>query len=104
MSDQPVVPEVSTIPAPGHVVVYKTERCPYCVAASRYLREIKGVEPVEVDLTGDWEARMALREKTGSRTVPQIFIGGQLVGGYDDMRALERRGDLDPLLQSQAAG
>ena len=87
------------LPAQGGVVIYKTERCPYCVAASRYMREIKGIEPVEVDLTGDWDARMALREKTGSRTVPQIFIGGTLVGGYDDMRALEKAGGLDPLLQ-----
>ncbi len=88
----------------GGVVVYKTERCPYCVAASRYLREIKGVSPVEIDLTGDWDARMALRQKTGSRTVPQIFIGGTLVGGYDDMRALEREGGLDPLLERVAEG
>lgn len=104
MSREPVVSAVRAIPAEGHVVIYKTERCPYCVAASRYLREIKQVEPVEIDLTGDWEARLALREKTGSRTVPQIFIGGQLVGGYDDMRALERQGGLDPLLAAQPAG
>jgi glutaredoxin 3 len=86
---------------PG-VVIYKTQRCPYCVAASRYLREVKGVEPIEIDLTRDMDARMALKEKTGSRTVPQIFISGQHIGGYDDLRALERQGGLDPLLADEA--
>ena len=82
---------------PG-IVIYKTQRCPYCVAASRFLREVKGVEPVEVDITRDMDARMALMEKTGSRTVPQIFIHGRKIGGYDDLRALDRQGGLDTLL------
>ena len=41
------------------IKIYKTQRCPYCVMASRFLREVKGVEPEEVDLTGDWDARKA---------------------------------------------
>lgn len=52
----------------------------------------------EVDLTGDDEGRDALVERTGRRTVPQIYIGDTHVGGYDDLRALDRAGGLDPLL------
>ena len=87
----------------SQIVVYKTERCPYCVAASRFLREIKRVEVVEIDLTGDYEARADLVARTGRRTVPQIFIGDRHVGGYDDLRALDRAGQLDPLLDALVA-
>ncbi|RME23647.1 MAG: glutaredoxin [Deltaproteobacteria bacterium] len=83
------------------VVIYKTRRCPYCVAASRFLREVKGVADAdidEIDLTGDHEARIELARRSGMRTVPQIWIGGTHVGGYDDLRALDGRGELDPLL------
>ncbi|MCK6508091.1 glutaredoxin 3 [Myxococcota bacterium] len=83
------------------VVLYKTERCPYCVAAGRFLREVKRVadaDIAEVDLTGDDDARIELARVSGRRTVPQIWIGGQHVGGYDDLRALDARGALDPLL------
>ncbi len=83
------------------VVIYKTQRCPYCVAASRFLREIKGVgddDIAEIDLTGDHDARMALAQRSGMRTVPQIWIGDTHVGGYDELRALDARGGLDPLL------
>lgn len=87
--------------SPGHVKLYKAGRCPYCVAASRFLREVKKVEVTEIDLTGDDEGRMALVARAGGqRTVPQIWIGQTHVGGYDDLRALDAAGGLDPLLRS----
>jgi len=81
------------------VRLYKAGLCPYCVAASRYLREIKGVEVEEIDLTGDTPARIDLMKRAGGkRTVPQIWVGDTHVGGYDELRALDREGGLDPLL------
>jgi len=62
------------------------------------LREVKNVDVEEIDLTGEWDARKELSQRTGQRTVPQIFIGAHHVGGYDDMMALERAGQLDPIL------
>ena len=79
--------------------MYKTTSCPYCVAAGRFLREVKGVEVTEIDLTFDPEGRRALVQRTGRPTVPQIYIGEVHVGGYDELRALDRRGGLDPLLE-----
>ena len=89
--------------APDRVVIYMTDWCAYCMAAKRFLRDVKGVEPVLVDLTGDHEARVELARWTGLRTVPQIFIGKTHVGGYDEMRSLDRRGGLDPLLEAVKA-
>lgn len=83
------------------VVLYKSGFCPYCIAATRFLREVKGVEVEEIDLTGDHEARIDLmRRAGGKRTVPQIWIGDTHIGGYDELRALDRRGGLDPLLEA----
>ena len=82
-----------------HITLYKAGFCPYCIAALRYLREIKGVEVEEIDLTGDRNARVELMHRAGGkRTVPQIWIGDTHVGGYDELRALDRQGKLDPLL------
>ena len=81
------------------ITLYKAGFCPYCVAALRYLREVKGVEVTEIDLTGDAQGRRDLMQRAGGlRTVPQIWIGETHVGGYDELRALDRRGGLDPLL------
>ncbi len=80
------------------VRMYKTQACPYCVAASRFLREVKKVRVEEIDLTDDHDGRQALVEQTGRRTVPQIWVGETHVGGYDDLRALDQRKGLDPLL------
>lgn len=80
------------------VLMYCTEVCPYCVRAERLLRA-KGVveiEKIRVDLQP--ELRMAMMEKTGQRTVPQIYIGTHHVGGYDDLAALEHSGKLTGLL------
>jgi glutaredoxin 3 len=79
------------------VEIYTTPWCPYCHAAKSLLDE-KGVPYEEVDVL-DPELRAAMMERAnGRRTVPQIFIGETHVGGYDDMAALDRRGQLDPLL------
>lgn len=80
------------------VVMYSTAVCPYCVMAERLLKA-KGVEEIEkirVDL--DPAVREAMMQKTGRRTVPQIYIGDTHVGGFDDLSALDRAGKLDALL------
>jgi glutaredoxin 3 len=80
--------------------MYTTAVCPYCQMAERLLRS-KGVdiEKVRVDL--DPARRAEMMEKTGRRTVPQIYVGDTHVGGYDDLAALDRAGGLDPLLKAQ---
>ncbi len=80
------------------VKIYTTPYCPYCVRAKRLL-DRKKVPYEEIDVAGDDQARMSLMERTGRRTVPQIFIGDTHVGGSDDLYALEQDGKLDPLLQ-----
>ena len=82
---------------PAHVKMYTRRWCGYCTAAERLLKE-KGVEFEEIDCTGDHATRRWLVEVTGRSTVPQIFINGQAIGGYDDLRALDRRGELDAML------
>lgn len=80
------------------VEVYSTNYCPYCIRAKQLL-DAKDVDYTEIDVTNDEAGRVALVEKSGGRrTVPQIFINGQAIGGYDDMRALEESGELDKLL------
>ncbi len=73
--------------------------CPYCTRAKRLLQE-KGAEYTEIDVAGDFDQREAMIKKSGGRTsVPQIFINDELVGGSDDLYALERSGELDILLK-----
>ncbi|NNM50832.1 MAG: glutaredoxin 3 [Pseudomonadales bacterium] len=79
------------------VTVYTTPICPYCVRAKALLTR-KGVSFSEVDVSQDHDRRAWLIEKTGKRTVPQIFIGDQPIGGSDDLHELDRRGELDRLL------
>jgi glutaredoxin 3 len=83
----------------AEVVIYSTGYCGYCAAAKRLL-EKKGVAVTEVLVDQDPAQRAHMEQVTGRRTVPQIFIGGRHVGGYDDLRALDRAGDLDPLLNA----
>jgi glutaredoxin 3 len=85
------------------VVIYRTPYCPYCVRAATLLTR-KGVPFREVDVSDDQQARERLLRETGQRTVPQIFINGTPVGGYDDLAALDRRGALDPLLREPPTG
>ena len=80
------------------VEVYTTPFCPYCIAAKRLL-QTKGVAYVETDVSRDPSLRQAMMQRAGGRhTVPQIFIGGQHVGGSDDIHLLDRQGRLDPML------
>lgn len=81
------------------VVIYSTQVCPYCVRAKQLLQR-KGVSYREVDVSFDQAERMALVARTKQRTVPQIFINDQHIGGCDELYALERNGQLDPLLQA----
>ena len=82
----------------AQVTVYSTNMCPYCVRAKQLL-ERKGIEYKEVNLSTEApEVRVELMQRTNHRTVPQIFIGEQFIGGFDQLYALEREGKLDPLL------
>lgn len=82
----------------AHVEIYTTKVCPYCVRAKALLKS-KGQDYTEHDLTGNDEARDVLLAKTnGQRTVPQIFINGQHIGGCDNLYALDQKGELDKLL------
>ncbi len=82
---------------PAQVKLYTRKWCGYCTAAERLLTE-KGIPYEQIDCTGDNTTRKWLLEATGRSTVPQIFIDGKPIGGYDDLNALNRRGDLDKLL------
>lgn len=80
------------------VEIYTTPFCPYCVMAKRLLKQ-KGVDFTEIDVSRDPEMRAKMTERAaGRRTVPQIFIGDRAIGGSDELYALERGGELDPLL------
>jgi len=81
------------------IKIYTTPICPYCVRAKALLMK-KGAPFDEVDVFMDADARQEMEDMTnGARTVPQIFIGEQHVGGCDELYALESQGQLDPLLK-----
>jgi len=80
------------------VVMYTSAYCPYCLNAERLLTH-KGVTTIEkINVDTQPELRMQMMEKTGRRTVPQIYIDDRHIGGFDDLRALDLAGGLDPLL------
>lgn len=81
------------------VLMYCTAVCPYCVRAETLLRAkgVTDIEKVRVDI--QLELREAMVKRTGRRTVPQIYIGERHIGGYDDLAALEHKGELSLLLQ-----
>ncbi len=80
------------------VTVYTKQNCPYCVRAKRLL-ERKSVSYEEVSVEGKDDLRAWLVEKTGQMTVPQIFAGERSLGGFSDVDALDRRGELDAILR-----
>jgi glutaredoxin 3 len=85
------------------VTVYSTPFCGYCHAAKRLLKQ-KGVDFREIDVSYDSAERLEMiRRASGSRTVPQIFIGERHIGGCDELYALEAKGELDALLAGPAA-
>ncbi len=80
------------------VTIYTTATCPYCLRAKQLLKDrgVAQLQEIRVDL--DPAQRQAMMERTGRRTVPQVFIGQTHVGGCDDLMALDARGGLAPLL------
>lgn len=82
----------------ARIRIYTTPICPYCVRAKALFTR-KGVPFEEIDIYMDDQARRDMEAQTrGARTVPQIFIGDRHVGGCDELYALDRAGELDPLL------
>ncbi|NHA15827.1 glutaredoxin 3 [Thioalkalivibrio sp. XN279] len=84
------------------VVVYASRYCGWCTRAL-VLLENKGVRPEIINIDLDRAARSEMEDRSGRRTVPQIFIGDRHIGGYDDLRALDTAGQLDPLLLAEPA-
>jgi glutaredoxin 3 len=84
------------------IMMYSTAVCPFCDRAERLLRSkgVADIAKIRVDL--EPARRQEMMEKTGRRTVPQIYIGERHVGGYDDLVALDRAGELAPLLTGKA--
>ena len=80
------------------VVIYTTNYCPYCFGAKALFRS-KSVEFEEIDVTNDPSRRLEMERLSRRRTVPQIFIDGHPVGGFDDVRRLDVAGQLDLLLK-----
>ena len=79
------------------VQVYTWSNCPYCVRAKDLLKK-KGVAFEEINLDGKDSELMALRDRTGLRTVPQIFIGDTMIGGFNELAALDSKGELNKML------
>lgn len=87
----------------SRIVMYATGVCPFCIRAEQLLRSkgVSEIEKIRIDLNP--EERDAMIQRTGRRTVPQIYIGERHIGGCDDLYALDRAGGLAPLLKADAA-
>lgn len=83
----------------AQIKIYLTDFCPYCVSAKRFLQE-RGQTWQEIRVDLDPEARAEMRALSKRTSVPQIFINGTHVGGFDDMVALDRKGGLQSLLET----
>ena len=81
----------------SEIIIYTADYCPYCKAAKEFLKA-KGVAYQEIDITHDQEKRRDIASRSGQKTVPQIFINGKSIGGYSDLKALDEKGELAPLL------
>lgn len=82
----------------ANIVMYTSAYCPYCTNAERLLLS-KGVTEInKIRIDVEPEKRAEMMQKTGRRTVPQIYIDDRHIGGFDDLRALDLAGGLDPLL------
>jgi glutaredoxin 3 len=84
------------------ITVYYMPFCPYCSWAQQLL-DGKGVSYKLINVNEDTALRTEMEDRSGRNTVPQIFIGDVHVGGFDDLSALDRQGELDPLLQEASA-
>lgn len=80
------------------VTMYTTAVCPFCIRAEMLLKQrgVTEIDKIRIDL--DPAQRVTMMERTGRRTVPQIYIGDTHIGGFDDLAALDRAGELMPLL------
>jgi glutaredoxin 3 len=87
---------------PADVLVYTTDYCPYCTQAKALLLK-KNADFTEIDVSDRPDLRAWLVEASSQRTVPQIFINGQAVGGFSDLASLDRDGKLDALLARDPA-
>ena len=83
------------------VLMYATAACPFCQSAERLLVS-KGVQIDKIRVDLEPERRAEMQQKSGRRTVPQIWIGSRHIGGCDDLYALDRAGKLDPLLAEKS--
>lgn len=83
------------------VVMYTSAYCPYCANAERLLtsKGVQEIDKIRIDLQP--EQRVEMMQRTGRRTVPQIYIDEQHIGGFDDLRALDLAGGLAPLLATK---
>ena len=82
------------------IEIYTWSTCPFCRRAKALL-DSKGAEYTEYDITGDEAARAKMVERTGGpKSVPQIFVDDTLIGGCDDIHALDKQGKLDPILKA----
>ncbi|HEY9815880.1 MAG TPA: glutaredoxin 3 [Candidatus Obscuribacterales bacterium] len=87
----------------AQVEIYTWQTCPFCIRA-KILLGWKGVSYTEYKIDGDGAARMRMAERAnGRRSVPQIFVNNQHIGGCDDLYSLDRQGQLDPLLTQDMA-
>jgi len=89
-------------PVAAHVAIYTTEVCGYCVVAKRLLTK-KGAAFDEIEVGGRADLRNWLIDATGQQTVPQIFINGTSIGGYDQLAKLEKSGELSERLATAPA-
>lgn len=81
------------------IEIYTTGLCGYCFAAKRLL-DAKGAEYDEIRVDKLPDRRQEMEQRSGRRTVPQIFVEGTHVGGYDDLARLDHAGELDPMLEA----
>ncbi len=81
------------------IIIYTASLCPYCTMAKK-LFDKKGVTYSEINVDSEPGLRQKMILQTRRRTVPQIFIGDRHIGGFDELHALERKNELDPLLSS----
>lgn len=88
-------------PAGSGILMYTTGWCPFCMRAKALL-ERKGLKYRELNVEDDPRLREEMTQRTGRRTVPQIFIGDTHVGGYEELSALERAGGLTALLNTDS--
>lgn len=81
----------------NEITIYSTLICPYCNAAKQLLKS-KGLDYQEIRVDQDRQQRLVMMEKSGRTSVPQIFINGKHIGGFDDLNAINRSGQLDQIL------